>query len=61
VADIAAVRPGKAEMDLFLHPNLGPRRVHGIQAVAIGDPVDCHLDCHAGGMYETGWTDQRPA
>jgi len=27
-----------------------PRRLHGIQAVAIDDTDVCHPDCHAGGL-----------
>jgi len=32
--------------------NFRPHRVHGIQAVAIDDPVDYHPDCHTGGLYK---------
>jgi len=53
-ARLSASKKKMPRKGLLLH------RVHGIQAVAIDDPVDCHPDCHTGGLYKTGLTDQRP-
>jgi len=41
--------------------DIRPHWVPVIQAVVIDDPVDCHPDCHACGLYKASSTDQRPA